>query len=319
MNDRLWIEVRDVLELNTWNLPKSMYEWIQKRWTQTWIVFPQELIDDLQSVVWQYMRVMWLDTTLYPARVDIWFSPEGNPIIYEVTTWFVDQIGSCISIQQELWDDTWLSSLASTRFDSSVLTSMPYSPEYEVMREMFTRANNTLWDNWERTFVYWYPLDSMKWNDSFIPGWKGLSAEDKWTQSQILSRVLNQSVFSSSRSFSEQEVPYRELPGGEFTKLIFKQVTPKIKWDRNTIIFWKWKEAERRYRDWDMIAQEYIPAFRDSQDRRFEWKVLFMPSEVWLRFAGMYSLVDTASQDKNFWNMTIPNDGYPQWPWIIIS
>jgi hypothetical protein len=42
-----------------------------------------------------------------------------------------------------------------------------------------------------------------------------------------------------------------------------------------------------------MLAQEYIEAYRDSENRRFEAKVLFMPSQTGINFTGMYNLLDT--------------------------
>lgn len=317
MNLKLWIEAKKISNLDIWNLPGEMYEWVQKRWSQIGLYFPQDLIQELQQIVEQYLRVMWLDSKKYPARVDLWYSSEGRPVIYEITTWFVDQIGSCISLQQALWDDSWLESLSSTSFDSSVLTSAPYAPEYNVMKDMFRKSGAELMEEWDNTFVYWYPLDYMKWEEKFIPGWRGLLAEDKISQAQILSRFLERGSYILPRYFTSNETSYSELPAETVTKLIFKQTLPKLKWARNTVIFWKWKESKRRYNDWEMLVQEYIPAYRDENGIRYESKVLFMPSSAWSNFMGMYTLIDENTPDKNFGSTTIPNDGYPQWPWII--
>lgn len=178
MKSKLWIEIRELEWVNKSLLPISMYQWIEKKWSDISIFFPGYLIWGLQNIVEQYLRVMWLDSSIYPARVDLWFSTDEKPIIYEITTWFVDQVGSCLSLQQALWDDTWIESLSKTAFESSILTSEPYRPEYECMRDMFMRSGKVLWkDETDTTFVYGYPLDYMSERGNFIPWWRGLNAE----------------------------------------------------------------------------------------------------------------------------------------------
>ena len=297
-----------------------MYEWVKKKWSNTWLYFPDYLIQELQWIVENYLRIMWLDSKKYPARVDIWFSPEWTPVIYEITTGFIDQIGSCLSLQESLWDMSWKESLSSTPFDSTILTSEPYRPEYTIMKKMFEKSWRFLREEWwECKFVYGYPLECMAWINNFFPAWKWLEAEDKLSQSQVIQRLIWGSSFIYPRTFSIWNTNFPELPDEKVTKLIFKQEKPKLKGDRNTIIFWKWKESRRRYEEGEMLAQEFIPSYRDMDGRRFEAKALFMPSPIWTWFTGMYNLVDSTPVSKNFWNMNIPNDGYPQWPGIIIT
>lgn len=174
---------------------------------------------------------------------------------------------------------------------------------------------------WEgdNSYVYGYPTDYMKGQKNFFPAWKWLEAEDKRAQSKVIQRLLQWSSYLYPRVFSLWDTSYEDLPIEKNTKLIFKQNRAKMKWDRNTIIFWKWKDSQRRYKDDEMSAQEFIPPYRDDQGRRFEAKALFMPWDIWTNFTGMYTLVDATPISKSFWNMNIPNDGYPQWAWIIIS
>lgn len=315
----IWIDFREVKELQTTGLPNSLYEWTQKCWSNMWIFIANELIDELTDIVEQYLRVMWLDSTKFPARVDLWFSEGGSPIIYEITTGFVDQVGSCLLLQEALWSEVWIHSLSRTPFDASILTSRPYKPEYDVMRAMFEKSWQSLWEGeGKNIFVYGYPTDDMRESQKFIPAWRWLQAEEKITQSKIISRLSLGASYISPRVFSILDTQYTDLPDEKFSRLIFKQCSPKLKWDRNTVVFWKWRQVKARYEDANMLAQEYIPPYRDSLWRRFEAKVLFMPSESWTHFTGLYTLVDDRPASQNFWNTNIPNDGYPQGPWIII-
>lgn len=320
MNNALGIEIREIQDLDTWNLPSCMYQWVKKKWSNSGLYFQEFLIWELRWIVQNYLRIMWLDSTQYPARVDIWFSTTGNPVIYEITTWFVDQVWSCLSLQALLGDNTWLEALGDTPFDSSILTSEPYRPEYDVMRSMFEKSWKKLWE-WEgeRTYVYGYPVQTMRWKENYFPAWKWLEAENKFAQSRIIERLVQGTSYVYPRVFSSQDTSYEDLPWEKNTKLIFKQDTAKMKWDRNTIVFWKWKESQRRYKDGEMLAQEFISPYRDDQGKRFEAKALFMPWDIWTNFTGMYTLVDSTPISKSFWNTNIPNDGYPQWAWIIIS
>lgn len=314
-----WIEFREVTGIDMNELPSELYQWTQKVWTSMWLYYPNDLINELETIVEQYLRVMWLDPRVYPARVDLWFSEAGKLIIYEVTTGFVDQVWSCITLQEITWDQTGLSVLSKTNLDSSVLTTQPYKWEYELMKSKFERSQNPLYEGESnRTFVYWYPSDEMQGKENFIPWWTWLNAEEKSTQASILSRLCRWSSYMIPRYFSRDNQSYDELPQEKFSKLVFKQSDPKVKGERNTIVFWKWKQVERRYKDGEMIAQEYIPALRNSEWSRFESKVLFMPTYSGTRFTWMYLLEDSSEPSKNYGNMSIPNDGYPQWPWIII-
>ena len=144
MNKKLWIEIQEVDMWDISLLPETMYQGVQKKWSQLGLYISRDLVFELQNIVEQYLRVMWLSSTMYPARVDIGFSSQGYPIIYEITTWFVDQVWSCLSLQQALWDTTWLDSLSQTPFLSTILTSTPYLPEYTIMRDMFEKSGKKL-------------------------------------------------------------------------------------------------------------------------------------------------------------------------------
>lgn len=319
MNKNIWIDIREIQDLDINILPETLYQWVRKSRSQLGIYFPKDVLDQLQNIVEQYLRVMWLDSTLYPARVDLGFSSQGYPIMYEITTGFVDQVGSCLSLQQALWDSTWLDSLSQTPFFSSVLTSTPYFPEYKIMREMFEKSGKKLLEEeTEKTFVYGYPTENMLWDFRFIPWWRWLESEEKKSQIKILQRIVQGGNFVIPRYFSSEDTSYRDLPNERDTQLVFKQNIPKLKGQRNTIIFGKWALAQSRYESWEMLAQEYIESYRDSENRRFEAKALFMPSQNGTNFTGMYVLIDTTVPTANFWNTKIPNDGYPQGPWIII-
>ncbi len=298
-------------------LPKTLYAWEPKLWSNKTIVFPQEFIIQLEGIVESYLRVMWLSSQLYPARVDIWLSWYISPIIYEITTGFVDQIGSCLTLQEALEDTNWLNILSQTPFDSSILTTEPYRKEFELTQSMFQKAWKKLNEKWNSCFVYWYPTEEMKDNDMYIPGWKWLDAEQKLTQTKILSRISEGTDFIIPRLFSNYNTPYSTLPDDKYSRLIFKQDSPKLKGWRNTVLFGKWKESEERYKNWEMFAQEYMSPYRTEEGNRYELKALFMPTSVWTQFLWAYNLSDNNKEDTNFWNTTIPNDGYPQWPVLI--
>jgi hypothetical protein len=313
-----WIEMRS-LNLNKDILPPTLYEWTQKQWSEIALIFPKELIWELQEIVENYLRVMWLDSKLYPARVDIGFSQSGNPIIYEVTTWFIDQVWSCLALQESIDENIELEVLSRSPFDASILTSKPYENEYQLMRTYFQKSGRVLSENEGNTvFVYGYPTEEMRTKENFFPSWRWLEAERKFTQTKVLSLIAQGTNFTIPRIFTQKEIPYETLPCENDTRLIFKQDIPKIKWSRNTISFGKGKTTKTRYESWEMFAQEYIAAYRDDENTRFEMKALFMPTPQGTSFLWAYNLIDNAPEDTNFWNMTIPNDGYPQWPVIIL-
>ncbi len=315
-----WMEISSVSKLELLeNLPKSLYVWKEKVWSNTLISLPDELCKQLERIVQQYLRVMWLDETLYPARVDLGISWSWQLIIYEITTWFVDQVGSLLALQEMIWEDTLAEIIQNTPFDASFLSSQAYKPEYELMRQYFSQYWNPLKDSTsgEKVFLYGYPTEEMRGKNNLYPSWKWLDAEQKDVQVRILEIISRGTDFIVPRFFDNNTTWYQDLPEERCTKMIFKQSTPKLKWDQKSILFWKGKLARERYKSWEMMAQEYIPPFRDAKGRRFEIKALFMPNPTGTKLLGLYNLTDEERSTDNFGSTKIPNDGYPQWPVII--
>ncbi len=282
-------------------LPDSLYEGIPKLWSSRWIILPREIIEEMQTVVEAYLRVMSLDTMKYPARVDLWIWENGSLILYEITTGFVDQIGSCLALQESIWNTDGMSTLAQSPYDSSILTLPPYQKEYDLMRYYYARSGKILEEwIWENTFVYGYPQADM--SSQCFPWKKWLDAEEKYSQSQVLSRIVVWDTFYIPRIFSTIDTPYSDLPDERYTKLVFKQNVPKKKGDRNTIVFWKGKNIQARYKNGEVIAQEYISPYRDPQGERWEIKMLFLPTPSGTEFLWAYVLWDTNPEASNFGN-----------------
>jgi hypothetical protein len=87
MKPNVWFELREFPNIDYEKLSTSLYKGSQKIWSSYWLCVPNEIISWLEEIVNNYMRIMWLDSTLYPARVDIGLSKNLEPIIYEITTW----------------------------------------------------------------------------------------------------------------------------------------------------------------------------------------------------------------------------------------
>lgn len=300
-------------------LPKSLYQWVEKQWSQNMIAIPKDFINELEEIVSAYLRIMWLDSCLYPARVDLWIWRNGRLIIYEITTWFIDQVGSLLALQETLGNQQSGEVISNTPYESSLLSSEPYRSEYELMRWYFSQYWKPLYDSpeWKKVFLYGYPTQDMRNKDNLYPSWEWLEAEQKMTQASVLGILCRDSSFILPRYFNIQDSPYESLPDENYTGLIFKQIEPKLKGERNSILFGKWKLARQRYEFWDMLAQEYIPAFRDTEGKRFEMKALFMPNITGTKLLGLYNLTDWKKESDNFGNTKIPNDWYPQGAVII--
>lgn len=323
MKSKIWIEIRELWNIDEKKLSSSLYLWEEKKWSNIWLWIPRDIIESLEWIVDRYMTIMWLDTKVYPARVDIWFSQEGELIIYEVTTWFVDQVGSCLQLMDAYNIEWWREKLQSWPMQYWILTVPEYRKEYDLMLDYLREAGikidgevkmndiNTLE---ELCFVYWYPTPEMTWKENYIPWVKWLAAENKATQLKVLNLLIQGSDMCIPRVFSPEDTEYSNLPCARDTELIFKQIRPKLKWDRNTIIRWKSKQTQWRYESWEMLAQEYTPAYRNKDWKRIEWKVLMVPTATWSQCLWFYSLID----DKKGSDNSIINDWYPQWPWYII-
>lgn len=323
MKSNVWIELREFPNIDYEKLSTSLYKGSQKSWSSYWLRVPNEIISWLEEIVNNYMRIMWLDSKLYPARVDVGLSKNLEPIIYEITTWFVDQIGSCLQLM-DACDVEWGSwYLAQWPMNCSVLTLDDYKNEYDLMLNYLNKSwvdnvkinvDDAISDT-DKCFVYGYPSYSMK-NENYIPWKKWLLAEKKDTQIKVLQQLVEYTPFIVPRTFSILDTAYSELPSDNFSWTIFKQILPKWKGERNTIKFWKSGYSEKMYASWKMLAQEFIPNYRDERWKRVEWKFLFVPTAQWTKNLWFYSLSDT---DASVWSVnSIINDWYPQWPWLTI-
>ena len=125
---------------------------------------------------------------------------------------------------------------------------------------------------------------------------------------------FDENFFSLPELYTSNECDFDNLPDW---KLVFKKITPKVKWDRMTVFVGTKAQAKKSfknsYEEWSFLAQSYVnsPIF---EWRKIEFKVIQIPDWKWdLQTLSSYCLID---DDPIKWR--IINDWYPQWPVVFL-
>ena len=311
--------------LNLESLPISLYEWIEKKYADIGISLSKCIADTLLIVSKRYLIIKWIKLDDAYVRRDLWFDQFGKIVPYEITTWFIDQIWSSLALYKALdnsfIDDAMdkLSKWWWTRY--STLTIPQYKLEYELMCRFINDSWVSLLDTFmpcaidEKVFCYWYPSEEMKDRINIVPWRIWLNAEDKNFQYKFFKDIFfDENFFSLPELYTSNECDFDNLPDW---KLVFKKITPKVKWDRMTVFVGTKAQAKKSfknsYEEWSFLAQSYVnsPIF---EWRKIEFKVIQIPDWKWdLQTLSSYCLID---DDPIKWR--IINDRYPHWPVVFL-
>lgn len=318
------------------------------------VTINSELIIALENIANTYMKEIWL--TL-PIRMDLWIDKDQKCVPFEINTWFVDQFGSGLNVLEtfgmEKQFEKSLEIFAKLWKWNKIFISLPqYTREVELMcsylllkwkeTEILTNEEEVLqYAQDKEVFCYGYPTEKMKGNKNIVPGGLWLDAEDKFEFYEFLDSFMSKNKeyenrISNLQRYNPSKRGYTNLPQQE---LVWKQVWPKTKGDRCTVMFAKPKKGADReylYTMGQSIAQEPLsPLILQSDKLKLitknneqevntssitdnvivELRALLMPEdEGWYKLTVIYWLLG-----KNAGGKTLVNDSNPQCPCEIIE
>jgi len=311
------------------------------------ITISSELATALENIADEYMKEIGLTV---PIRMDLWIDEDQKCVPFEINTWFVDQFGSGLNVLEafemkeqfekslEIFAKLW-------RWDKIFISLPQYTREVELMCsylaskwkkvEIISNEKEALeYSKDKEIFCYGYPTEEMRGNKNIIPWGLWLDAEDKFEFYEFLDVWMSKkqeyrNIISSLLRYNPKKRAYNSLQW----ELVRKQVWPKIKWNRCTVMFAKPKKGTEReylYTMGQTVAQETLSPFviqsselklitKDEEGKVnisgitdkiiVELRALLLPDDGWYKLSVVYWLLW-----KEPGSQLLINDSNPQCP-----
>ena len=244
----------------------SIYEWIQRKWTNNWVELSTKITEELDIFLSDYTQFIWQKRDSY-YRIDAYFN-EDIIYIIDINASFVDGWWNALNFSRSIWQE--IDNILLEKFPQKMyLQEQQYRPEFQLCIDEM----NMLWidtqEIWElidryKTYVYGtlpktenaFPFDGLRIDNKmnlalFAKQWKG-------TNIQIPNII------------TPTDIGWPDTPKDMVYKVSSKSDISRDGWN---VKIWKPKNgkwASRKWEQYKMIAQERVETMKNRDGENMQ-------------------------------------------------